>query len=185
MATTRAPALPAEERRAAILEATLPLLLERGASISTRQIAEAAGIAEGTIFRVFPDKDAVVQAAVELALDPEPAERAMAAIDRSLPFADQLVEAVRIMQERLAAIWRLVSVVGDQHAPPKTRPPADFASLTALFEQQRGSLRSDPSTAARQLRALTLAVSHPVLYGDPPMSPDEVVSLLLDGIRNR
>lgn len=185
MATTRAPALPAEERRAAILEATLPLLLERGASVSTRQIAEAAGIAEGTIFRVFPDKDAVVQATVELALDPEPAERAIAAIDPALAFPEQLVEAVRIMQERVVAIWRLVSVVGDQHAPPKTRPPADFASLATLFEQERSRLRTDPATAARQLRALTLAVSHPVLYGDPPMSPDEVVSLLLDGIRKR
>src|SRR5688572_28902683 len=114
---TRAPALPAEERRAAILEATLPLLLERGAAVSTRQIAEAAGVAEGTIFRVFPDKDAVVQAAVELALDPEPAERAMAAIDRDLPLAEQLTEAVRIMQARLAAIWRLLDTVGDDHQP--------------------------------------------------------------------
>src|SRR6185437_10931544 len=48
--STRAPAMRAEERRAAIIAATLPLLLERGTNISTRQIAETAGIAEGTIF---------------------------------------------------------------------------------------------------------------------------------------
>ena len=40
-----------------IVAATLPLLLEHGELVTTRQIAEAAGIAEGTIFRVFADKD--------------------------------------------------------------------------------------------------------------------------------
>jgi hypothetical protein len=63
--------------------------------------------------------------------------------------------------------------------------PADFASLAALFAAERDRLRYDPVTAARQLRALTLAVSHPVLFGPEPMAPDEIVSLLLDGIRNR
>src|SRR3546814_17138747 len=42
----RAPALPADERREAIIRATLPLLLEHAEMVSTRQIAEAAGIGE-------------------------------------------------------------------------------------------------------------------------------------------
>ena len=61
----RASAMPPDERRAAIVSATVPLLLEHGSAVSTRQIAEAAGIAEGTIFRVFPDKQAVIAASVE------------------------------------------------------------------------------------------------------------------------
>ncbi len=64
--------MPPEERRAAIVAATLPLLLERGLPLTTREIAEAAGIAEGTIFRVFPDKEAVVEATVEAAFDQGP-----------------------------------------------------------------------------------------------------------------
>jgi AcrR family transcriptional regulator len=181
--TTRAPALPPDERRAAIVAATLPLLIERGANLSTRQIAEACGIAEGTIFGVFPDKEAVVQAALAAAFDPEPTERAIEAIDATLPFESRLEAAVDIMQRRLMDIWRLVSSLGD----PVTRPapPHDFVALAEIFATEQSRLRSDPVTAARHLRALTMAVSHPVLFAGAPMPPREIVTLLLDGIRLR
>jgi AcrR family transcriptional regulator len=57
------------ERRAAIIEAILPLLRERGLDVSTRDIAQAAGVAEGTIFRAFADKRAIMLGALEHALD--------------------------------------------------------------------------------------------------------------------
>ena len=61
----RAAALPPEERRAVIVAATLALLVEHGEMVTTRQIADAVGIAEGTIFRAFPDKDASIAAVVD------------------------------------------------------------------------------------------------------------------------
>ena len=167
--------------------ATLPLLVERGPGVTTKQIAEAAGIAEGTIFRVFPDKEAVIEAALALAFDAASTERAITDIDRSLPFERQLEEAVLIMQRRHADIWRLVSSLGGPAAlgGRGPRPPAELLALADLFEPERHQLRHDPATAAKELRALTLALSHPALHADEPLSPPEVVSLLLDGIRSR
>nr|WP_284286883.1 helix-turn-helix domain-containing protein [Angustibacter aerolatus] len=53
----RATPLSPDERRRHLVDATLPLLVQHGRAVSTRQIARAAGVAEGTIFRVFDSKD--------------------------------------------------------------------------------------------------------------------------------
>ncbi len=184
--TQRAGALPPDERRAAIIAATLPLLLEHGSAVTTRMIAVAAGIAEGTIFRVFPDKDSLIAAAVAKAFDPAPMDTALEGIDPTLAFEERLAVAVAIVQARLTDIWKLISSVGGDKVPDKRRGPAEvIPGLVALFEPERGRLDHDPVAAARMLRALTLAVSHPTLIADQPMSPEDIVSLLLDGIRRR
>ncbi len=56
--------MSSEQRRDEIVRATLPLLIEHGANISTRRIARAADVAEGTVFRVFADKDELLRACV-------------------------------------------------------------------------------------------------------------------------
>jgi hypothetical protein len=124
-----------------------------------------------------------MQAVLQAALDPEPTERALAAIDRSLPFEDQLVDAVRIMQRRMHNIWRLLSSIGEPSAP--RTPPTDFIGLADIFRPEQKQLRTDPVTSARRLRALTLALSSPVFFAGKPPSPREIVTLLLDGIRVR
>ena len=96
----RAAALPPGQRRAAIIASTVRLLIAHGTAITTRQIAEAACIAEGTIFRVFPDKDSLVVAAIERAFDPAPVEDELQAIDATLPLATRLEQAVAILHRR-------------------------------------------------------------------------------------
>lgn len=185
----RATALPAEERRVAIVAAALPLLLEQGAGVTTRQIAEAAGIAEGTIFRVFPDKTALIDAVVETAFDPAPTAAALEAIDPDLPLQARLTAAVEVLQRRVATIWQLMTAVG-MTKPPTARTDAasrrqtpEMAALAALFAPDADRLRLDPLDAAELLRGLTFACSHPALIAGEPSSPAEIVSLLLDGIR--
>lgn len=185
----RAPALPPAERRAAIVDATLPVLLEHGSGVTTRQIAEAAGVAEGTLFRVFADKDELVAAVVEAAFDPTPVRAALRAIDDDLPLEARLTAAVEILQRRVDRIFRLMTAVG-LSAPPepyrtRSRTPTELQALAALFEPDRHAIRTPPTEAAQLLRGLVFGCSHPLLIEGGPRPAAEIVSLLLDGIRHR
>ena len=177
----RAPALAPDDRRAMIVAATLPLLLEHGDRVTSRQIAEAAGIAEGTIFRVFADKDEIIAAVVESALDPEPLEAALNAIPNGLTFEDALAAAIVIMQQRVIDTWRLVSSVGTRFHEMTRRPMADSDALVRIFDVHRVQITVEPIVAARFLRAVTLSTTHPMLVGEP-RSGIELVQLFLHGV---
>src|SRR5262245_22187750 len=183
---TRAKALSPEERRAEIVAATLPLVLTHGAGVTTRQIAEAAGIAEGTIFRAFPDKESLLAAVFESALDPTATDDALAAIDPALPLEARLVAAVDILRRRVADLWQLRTALGMLQGEASTQHKApDLASLATVFEADRSAIRRDPLDAAYVLRGLTIATTHPALVLDEPLGSEEIVTLFLDGIRTR
>jgi AcrR family transcriptional regulator len=181
---TRAKALSPEERRAEIVAATLPLVLTHGAGVTTRQIAEAAGIAEGTIFRVFPDKESLLAAVFESALDPTTSDAALAAIDAALPLEARLVAAVDILRRRVTDLWQLRTALGMLQGEASTQHKApDLTSLATVFEADRDRIRRDPVEAALVLRGLTIATTHPALILDEPLPSEEIVTLFLDGIR--
>lgn len=166
----------------------MALLATDGTAITTRQIAHAAGIAEGTIFRVFPDKESLIAAAIEQAFDPAPVEAELSAIDPSLPLESRLEVAVGILQRRFISIWRLMTAVGMTRAPvgqgqESNRRQITLQALAGVFEPDRAGLRRDPLVAAQLLRGLTFAGSHPALLVDEPLPTAEIVALLLDGIR--
>lgn len=187
---SRAASLPASERRAEIVAATLPLLLTYGSAVTTRQIAEAAGIAEGTIFRVFANKEALIDAVVEAALDSAPLEAALGAIDPTLPLEPRLVAAVEILRQRVADITALREAVGmmqganGQPAMANKYRPPDLTMLATLFEADRDRIARDPRAAAHLLRAITIACTNPALFLDDPLPSAEIVALFLDGIRS-
>jgi AcrR family transcriptional regulator len=175
----RAAVLPPEERRSAIVAAALPLVLEHGEQVTTTQIADAAGIAEGTIFRVFPDKDAVLRAVVEAAFDPAPLEEALAAIDPATDFEAALRLVVDLIQQRSLEVWRVTAAVGPRFHERKPQVAVSEA-LVGLFKAHRDHITISAPDAARTLRGLTLSLTHPMLI-ESPQSAKRIVDLFLRG----
>jgi AcrR family transcriptional regulator len=189
----RAAALPPEERREALIAATLPLVLEHGTDVSTRLIAEAAGVAEGTIFRVFPSKDELIEAVVASAFDPSSLVDAIGRIEPSLPLAERLVAAVELMQQRGRRLAGLVHAFAARRSLPdgerawriRAAEARVVDALALLVLPDRDRLRCSPQETARRLRLVTLALSSPRLADTDPLPPEEIVSLFLDGMRRR
>lgn len=187
-----------EDRRAALVSATEPLLERYGRDVSTRQIAEAAGVAEGTIFRAFATKDALIDAVVDEVLDERRTRDAIAAVDRSLPFAERLVEAVTVLQDRTRRVFALFHALRlrpgwarsgeDQHAHETlmARQRHDQAQLELvlldLIGPDAARLRVTPSEAVTVLRATVFALTHPLLGDERLARPDRIVDLVLHGV---
>ena len=185
----RAAALSPDERRRTIIEATIPLLRNYGQAVTTAQIAMAAGVAEGTLFRVFPDKESLIKAAVCAAFEPGPAERELAAIGPELSLRDKLIAVVQIFQRRVAEIWQLISMLRLEPPPRSERDGNSFdpvqRAIAAMIEPHRDELRCEVAHAARLIRIVTFAGTHPRIVDGPELTAAEIVAVVLDGIRAR
>jgi AcrR family transcriptional regulator len=195
MSKTRAEPLAPEQRRLAIVEAVIPLLREQGSTVTTREMAEAAGVAEGTIFRVFPDKCALIHEAIRFTMDPAPIEDALAQLDPTAPLHEQLTEAGRIMLVRIEEVMSLMTILRTMptgHDHPHTPPAfvaesqaAITAALEKLFERHRDQLTIHPGRAAMAFRGLLFAVAHPLVAAREKLSVEETVWVLLNGITTK
>src|SRR5438477_10912799 len=109
----RAPGMSPEQRRDMIVRAALPLVAEFGTAVTTQHVARAAGIGEATIFRVFADKDALLDACIAEALDSTHVLSELGSIPLDQPLAARLIEAVDALRGYLG---RMGSVMGALHA---------------------------------------------------------------------
>ena len=186
----RAAPLSPDERRAAIMAATEPLLEQHGRNVSTRQIAEAAGIAEGTIFRVFPSKDSLVDAVIADAFDVGVTCDQLRRIDPSQNLESRLVAAVALLQERLRRVFALFHALALQRdavaVDVRRRHQQDNelldGALSDLMAPDQQLLAYPAADAANLLRTLTFAISHPLLSDQRHSDPKQIVAILLHGI---
>ena len=134
----RATALPPSQRRAVLVECALDLIRRSGAVPSTREIAEAAGVAEGTIFRAFDTKDSLIDEAIASSFCPAPLLRQLQQVDPGLPLRERLVAVVTILQRRYGDLFDLM------HGLRLSAPPVAARREHTSCTPEAGHVASSP-----------------------------------------
>jgi AcrR family transcriptional regulator len=186
-----------EDRREMIVRTVLPLVLDHGAAVTTQQIARAAGIGEGTIFRAFKDKEELLEACVHEALKPDDALAAIAEIPLDQPLASRLLEAAETLGAHLNRMGTMMGVMHatgrrghrnpEQRAKDKSRGRegrretmvAMRAAMVELFEPEKDQLR----LPAEQIASLFLSLLFSGARSNDEDGPTarEVVEVFLNG----
>ena len=193
--------LPQQERSRALVaslrQACLQILDEEGAAaLTTNRIAEVAGVAIGSIYQYFPNKEAIVAEVYEEVSEAE--LRSMREIGEQLRQLS-LEDAIRLIIERaLARENRLMKLHREFYrrhyrsfdltarwGRDAHDPAVAVDALTGLLERERQKLRvRDPRLAAfliaRGMRAIIwLTLEERPEYISDPAFLDELVDLSL------
>lgn len=166
-----------------IIDAATPLLLEHGQAVTTRQIAECAGIAEGTVFRAFGSKEELIRAAVAKQLDPEPFRRRLSAIDPALPLEERVHALVVLMRDRFTKVFTLMTALGTLGKPPGHDARREFAEIMGdVLGADADRLNVPAERAAQIIRMVTLAASVPQMRVGSEFTDEEITATILYGI---
>ena len=188
MSGTRPLRADAERNRARILAAADEIFAERGLDVSLDDIAAHAGVGVGTVYRRFPDKDALIEALFEEKID-----RAVALADRALEIEDPweaFTTFVRGMcrtqaQDRGFRDALLLRSKGRERVAAARERIAPRALKLLARAQESGAVRAD--LGAFDVPMINLCVG---LIADRTreVAPDyweRVLTILLDGISAR
>ncbi|RCV51653.1 TetR/AcrR family transcriptional regulator [Marinitenerispora sediminis] len=170
----------ARRNRELIVTTAADLFVERGPEVSMEEIARAAGVGVGTLYRHFPDRRALVEAISVDALQ--------RLLDYGRAVSEQDVsgwEALRLIVRRCTELPLALatSVTGGSALPGRAELPGLVQAVNAELEwaaaraQREGTLRRD--IPAREVIALiSVAVCRPGARIDDPL-----VRVVFDGLR--
>jgi AcrR family transcriptional regulator len=182
------PAAPERARRAdalrnreRVLEAARECMAREGTDAQIEEIARAAGVGVGTVYRHFPTKDALVEALAMARFErlAELARDALAAEDAGAAFERFMRESARIQSED-----RALSEVLTSRPETMTRAAESVDMLGLVGEVMRrgklaGAIRKDADPRDVPMMMCALAGT----YRNPYASPERYIAIVLDGLR--
>jgi AcrR family transcriptional regulator len=191
----------AVRNRALIVDAARRLFAERGLDVTLHDVAEAAGVGVGTVYRRFPDKDALLgglvsakyEALVEIAekASTEATGRAglrqylmntmeLRASDRSLSTAvmraaPQTEEAMGLRARLGEVMAALVARAEAEGAVREGFSPDDVPAVTSMIGSIADRTRGELPDAWRRYAELLVDAVCPPLGDLPPMSGEPLL----------
>jgi AcrR family transcriptional regulator len=183
----RRPRADAVRNRSRILDAAEQVFVARGATFSTAQVARAAGVGIGTVFRHFPTKETLLEALVVARLaeltEEADAELRAGRQDGLFRFLERLVE--QSAQKR--AVFEALGAAGVNVKALMATAGSDLrAALGRLLAQARRAKVVREDVGIGEILGLTAGMAHAAEQGawDRGMQR-RIVTLMFDGLRRR
>jgi AcrR family transcriptional regulator len=180
----------ARRNRDRIVAAATQAFVVQGADVPVEEIARAAGVGVGTVYRRFPDRDALIRevaqetlrtalSQVRVAVTEEPT--AWAALVRFLGQSRALRLSVRLMMDSPDA---RATMVDDPEICRLRRAMMDVLDRVVHAAQAEGSLRADVGTG--DVATAFVLLVRPLLLPDADVASaalERCLGVMLDGLR--
>ena len=177
----------ARRNRGRVLEAAREQFAARGLEAQIDDIARAAGVGVGTVYRHFPNKEDLLRALAEAKFEglAQAARDALGAEDPWTGLVEMMTHGARVSADDLS-----LSEAMEQH-PGICGEAAEHAGLPELTErvvkraQESGQLRSD--IVAWDIPALVCGIGRAIRVepGAPTMHWERYLDIILAGLRAR
>jgi len=173
----------ARRNRALLLDAAETLFAAKGSTLSTEDVARAAGVGVGTLFRHFPTKEALLEALYHhrLTHTADLARRLADADDPGNAFFSFLTEAVTGSGSKIALADALAEAGVDVRASSASHGLGTALGTLLARAQQAGAVRRD--VGLPELTAVIVGASRAAQHTAPPEVRAQAVRVILDGLR--